>query len=96
MYQAHAHRNGRVFAITLAAITMTMVSVWGVRLARAQSKAVAPSSLGDSELVAQYRRVEVASVSDALEQVTGKRMYMTHHMQPISRPSSLDSRELFC
>lgn len=37
----------------------------------------------DRELIAQFRRVEVASVSDALEQITGKRMYMTHRMQPI-------------
>jgi regulator of RNase E activity RraA len=34
-------------------------------------------------LLAGYRHVEVSSVSDAIEQLTGKRMYMTHHMQPI-------------
>ena len=37
----------------------------------------------DDELVADFRRVEVASVSDALEQLTGKRMYMSHRMHPI-------------
>jgi len=41
----------------------------------------APAS-GDA-LLDGFRHVEVASVSDALEQLTGKRMYMTHHMQPI-------------
>lgn len=30
-----------------------------------------------------FRRVEAASVSDALEQITGERMYMSHRMQPI-------------
>jgi regulator of RNase E activity RraA len=30
-----------------------------------------------------FRHVEVASVSDALEQITGKRLYMSHRMQPI-------------
>ena len=30
-----------------------------------------------------FRHAEVASVSDALEQITGRRMYMTHRMQPI-------------
>ena len=30
-----------------------------------------------------FRHVEVASVSDALEQQTGKRMYMSHRMQPL-------------
>jgi len=37
----------------------------------------------DATLLEGYRHVEVASVSDALEQVTGRRMYMTHHMRPI-------------
>jgi regulator of RNase E activity RraA len=34
-------------------------------------------------MIAGYRHVEVASVSDAIEQLTGRRQYMTHHMQPI-------------
>jgi regulator of RNase E activity RraA len=37
----------------------------------------------DETLLASYRHVEVASVSDALEQLTGRRMYMSHKMQPI-------------
>jgi regulator of RNase E activity RraA len=37
----------------------------------------------DAKLLADYRHVEVASVSDALEQLTGKRMYMSHRMSPI-------------
>lgn len=37
----------------------------------------------DASLLEAYRHVEVASVSDALEQVTGKKMYMSHHMRPI-------------
>lgn len=41
----------------------------------------APSS--EAALVDGFRHVEVASVSDALEQLTGKKMYMSHHMQPI-------------
>jgi regulator of RNase E activity RraA len=34
-------------------------------------------------MIAAYRHVEVSSVSDAIEQLTGKRMYMSHRMQPI-------------
>jgi regulator of RNase E activity RraA len=37
----------------------------------------------DAKLLADYRHVEVASVSDALEQLTSKRMYMSHRMSPI-------------
>ena len=61
-------------------------AVWGVvgraGVARAQSSA-STSQLSDADLIAQFRRVEVASVSDAIEQIMGKKMYMTHRMQPI-------------
>lgn len=30
-----------------------------------------------------YRHVEVASVSDAMEQLTGRKMYMSHQMRPL-------------
>lgn len=50
---------------------------------RAQSSPTQAAPASDRELIAQFRRVEVASVSDALEQITGKRMYMSHRMQPI-------------
>src|SRR5437588_12242337 len=53
----------------------------GARLLRAQSPAGVGAS--DSALLADFRHVEVASVSDALEQLTGKRMYMSHRMHPI-------------
>jgi len=34
-------------------------------------------------LLEGYRHVEVASVSDALERLTGRKMYMSHRMRPI-------------
>src|SRR5271167_2148825 len=34
-------------------------------------------------LLEGFRHVEVASVSDAHEQLTGRKMYMSHHMRPI-------------
>jgi len=37
----------------------------------------------DASLLEGFRHVEVASVSDALEQMTGKKMYMSHRMRPI-------------
>ncbi len=36
-----------------------------------------------AELLDGFRHVEAASVSDALEQITGKKMYMSHRMRPI-------------
>jgi regulator of RNase E activity RraA len=47
----------------------------------AQSQTGPPSD--SSALLSAFRHVEVASVSDALEQVTGKAMFMTHREQPI-------------
>ena len=44
---------------------------------------VSAATSDDAVLIAEFRHVEVASVSDAIEQLLGKRMYMTHHMQPI-------------
>jgi len=37
----------------------------------------------DAALLEGFRHVEVASVSDAIEQIAGKKMYMTHRMRPI-------------
>jgi regulator of RNase E activity RraA len=58
----------------------TVSLIWGFRTVRAQ---MAPSNKDDASLIEAYRHVEVASVSDALEQVVGKKMYMTHRMRPI-------------
>src|SRR6202047_2300997 len=73
----------RMLAIIFAAMVVLSTAGVHVHLARAQSNAALERGLTHDELIAQFRRVEVASVSDALEQITGKRMYMSHRMQPI-------------
>src|SRR5271163_4336744 len=70
-------------AASLVSIGFLCVILFGAKLPRAQAVAGANASESEEALIADYRRVEVASVSDALEQLTGKRMYMTHRMQPI-------------
>lgn len=37
----------------------------------------------EAALLDGFRHVEVASVSDALEQISGRKMYTSHHMRPI-------------
>ncbi len=37
----------------------------------------------EASLLDGYRHVEVASVSDAIEKILGKKMYMSHRMRPI-------------
>jgi regulator of RNase E activity RraA len=73
-------RTGRL-AATLVCLSAVYLAVSGVRLVGAQSPPSAPTS--ESALLAEFRRVEVASVSDAIEQLLGKRMYMSHRMHPI-------------
>jgi regulator of RNase E activity RraA len=49
-----------------------------------QAQSSSGSQLSENEaLLESYRHVEVASVSDALEQLTGRKMYLSHKMQPI-------------
>ena len=42
-----------------------------------------PEAMKDAALLDGYRHVEVASVSDAMEKLTGQRIYLSHHMRPI-------------
>lgn len=70
-------------AVSLVSIGLLSAITCTARFVRAQSVAAASESQIDSSLLADFRRVEVASVSDAVEQLTGKRMYMSHRMHPI-------------
>ena len=82
MDKSHGHAKRRTLAFGLGVgLLVILATASKVGMVRAQSSP--PASLSDSELIAEFRRVEVASVSDAIEQLTGKRMYMSHRMQPI-------------
>ena len=83
MHLDHLFAKIRILILAFAAITFIFACAVHVHLARAQSNSAASATLSDSELVAQFRHVEVASVSDALEQIIHKKMYMSHRMQPI-------------
>jgi regulator of RNase E activity RraA len=74
----HTLRPRRLAALVLLLGTLA-ISTYSRPL-----RASAAGTQTDTELIAAFRHVEVASVSDALEQLTGKRMYMSHRMQPIS------------
>jgi|SRR5579871_458568 len=63
---------------TLFATGLMLTANW---MYGAASQESAPKD--DVALIDAYRHVEVASVSDALEQLFGKKFYMTHHMRPI-------------
>jgi regulator of RNase E activity RraA len=74
----------RTLLVTIAVILLSSaVVIIRVRPIYAQANTPAVGGTNDSDLIARFRRVEVASVSDAIEQQTGKKMYMSHRMQPI-------------
>ena len=66
---------GLLFALSLAPLIPR-------NTAATQKPASAPAK-DDASLLDGFRHVEVASVSDAIEQIAGKKMYMTHRMRPI-------------
>jgi regulator of RNase E activity RraA len=74
--------RSHTFAASVLSIGLICATVCGARLLRAQT-APTPAPGSDAALIAEFRHVEVASVSDALEQLTGRRMYMSHRMTPI-------------
>ncbi len=66
------------------AVVFTILFAVAIVLAdapRAFSHPAGPSS--DAALLDEFRHVEVASVSDAIEKITGQRMYLSHRMKPI-------------
>jgi 4-hydroxy-4-methyl-2-oxoglutarate aldolase len=62
----------------LAVVVVSSVALLfvGVRILR--------SADGPPSLIEGYRLVEVASVSDAMEQLYGQRIYMSHEMRPLA------------
>jgi regulator of RNase E activity RraA len=68
--------------LTLLVLLSAIILVFAAHpLAHPRSQA--PTADTPAALLEGYRHVEVASVSDAMEQLTGRRMYMTHRMRPI-------------
>lgn len=87
-------KNGRVWAVCagLSVVVLAVsLSIAGSRvMAAGELPATQDSSQAAEEfahdptaLVEAFRHVEVASVSDAIEQLLGRRMYLSHHMTPL-------------
>jgi regulator of RNase E activity RraA len=73
MHKPHALRLSSIVSVAL----LLMLFVF------AQSSPSSTPNAKDQDLIDAYRHVEVASVSDALERLIGRHMYMSHKMQPI-------------
>jgi 3-hexulose-6-phosphate synthase / 6-phospho-3-hexuloisomerase len=75
--------RSRKNAVLVAAACLVYAIVSRGPLHARSAASAPPGSDSSTTLIADFRRVEVASVSDALEQLTGKRMYMSHRIRPI-------------
>jgi regulator of RNase E activity RraA len=82
MRQFYIHPGLRVLVMTTILLATAVITVRDFAI-HAQSTVPSAAVATDSDLLARFRRVEVASVSDAIEQQIGKKMYMSHRMQPI-------------
>ena len=82
MNKSHQKVSFQTIAGFLLFVAILGMSLYGVRRLHAEA-AQANAAVSDSNLIADFRRVEVASISDALEQITGKRMYMSHRMHAL-------------
>lgn len=82
MTKALRGRSGRlVLFVAVFAVLFPIFSViFSDSIPRAFSQATAT---GDAVLLEGYRHVEVASVSDAMEKLTGQKIYLSHRMRPI-------------
>ena|SRR5215469_12679409 len=82
---APASRRAVVSVFLAAFVWLLVLLGWSSGKATAKQKdaPVAASANPADTLLEGFRHVEVASISDALEQLTGKKMYMSHRMRPI-------------
>jgi regulator of RNase E activity RraA len=83
MNKFHGYVKSHINTAFLLFVGTLCAGLSGARMLRAQSASSSPAVQWEGAMLADFRRVEVASVSDALEELTGKRMYMTHRMHPI-------------
>jgi regulator of RNase E activity RraA len=75
-----ARKRSTVAVLGVVAVACVVVLAWASPAKTFQDPA---ATRDDASLLEGYRHVEVASVSDALEQLIGRRMYMSHRMRPI-------------
>jgi regulator of RNase E activity RraA len=64
-------------------VVLAAVLAGTVLIGTAQPRQGSQGAKSAAELLDGFRHVEAASVSDAIEQLTGKKMYMSHRMRPI-------------
>ncbi len=79
--------RGKRYLLPTTLLSLVMAGVlalfWIGSRVLAQNNSPQPAGAGADSLLEGFRHVEVASVSDATEQILGRKMYMSHRMQSI-------------
>ena len=70
-------RSNSIFVILFAAVLVVISQLPPPAFSRPAE------ATSDAALLDGFRHVEVASVSDAMEKLTGQRTYLSHHVRPI-------------
>jgi regulator of RNase E activity RraA len=73
----------RRIGFTLTMLVLFLVALAGFASLSAPRAFSTPAANDEAALLDGFRHVEVASVSDAIEKMSGQRMYMSHRMRPI-------------
>jgi len=82
LFHPFAGANRFKSSFALAALSLTLTA--GAALTPTAKPRQEPQpAQEDAALLEGYRHVEVASVSDALEQIAGRKMYLSHRMRSI-------------
>ncbi|HEX5412021.1 MAG TPA: RraA family protein [Terriglobia bacterium] len=80
----HLRKKLAIFALIVGALLWIGTRGNGEQ-AQSGAEASVASTSAEQQMLQEYRQVEVASISDAEEQLYGRRMYMSHQMRPIFR-----------
>jgi regulator of RNase E activity RraA len=78
-----SRRFAKTAVFAAAAIAALVAFSASLRGRPHQTEVLPAAPTDDASLLDGFRHVEAASVSDALEQLSGRKMYMSHHMRPI-------------
>jgi len=76
-------RTGSRLTVVVVLLGLLLLIMAGVASVWAPLAFSAAAPNDQATLLDGYRHVEVASVSDAIEKLSGQRMYMSHRMRPI-------------
>lgn len=77
------HTSGWSLTARICTGMLAACLILAIAFKTSASSALSTAATDDLALLNAYRHVEVASVSDAMEKILGRKMYMSHRMRPI-------------